>query len=80
MSEQHISHIESAHTKLSLPTLVAIANELEIDCNTLLGDTLTGSRNSILQQQIKDYLSQMDYSKLKFCVEICKLLVGLQPL
>lgn len=40
VSDQHISHIENGHTKLSLVTLVAIANTLKVDCNTLLGHTL----------------------------------------
>ena len=40
VSDQHISHIENGHTKLSLITLVAIANTLNVDCNTLLGSTL----------------------------------------
>ena len=31
VSDQHISHIENAHTKLGLPTLVAIANALETE-------------------------------------------------
>lgn len=77
MSEQHISHIESAHTKLSLPTLVAIANVLEVDCNSLLGNTLTGSINLIMFEQIIGYLSKMDAAKLKFISEICKLMVEL---
>ena len=37
VSDQHVSHIENAHTQVSLPTLVAIANVLQTDCNTLLG-------------------------------------------
>lgn len=77
MSEQHISHIESAHTKLSLPTLIAIANVLEVDCNSLLGDTLTGSINTILFDQIIVYLSKMDQIKLKLVSEICRLVVEL---
>ena len=76
MSEQHICHIETACTKLSLPTLVAIANVLEVDCNTLLGATLTGAKSTILYEQIDAYLSQMDYEKVKLCVEFCKLLSG----
>lgn len=38
VSDQHISHIENAYTKLSLVTLVAISNALKVDCNTLLGE------------------------------------------
>lgn len=76
MSEQHICHIETASTKLSLPTLVAIANVLEVDCNTLLGATLTGAKGAILHEQIEVYLSQMDHDKLKLCAEFCKLITG----
>ena len=36
VSDQHISLIENGHTKLSLVTLVSIANVLKIDCNTLV--------------------------------------------
>ena len=75
MSEQHISHIESAHTKLSLPTLVAIANALEVDCNTLLGETLTGARGTILHEQIEDCLSKMNLQKLRLCADLCRLLI-----
>ena len=47
MTEQHVSHIENATTKLSLPTLVAIANALSIDCNSLLWTTLIGAHEKI---------------------------------
>lgn len=50
VSDQHISHIENAHTKLGLPTLVAIANALETDCNSLAA---TGLRPAFLYQCIQ---------------------------
>ena len=72
--EQHISHIENGYTKLSLPALVAIANALSVDCNTLLGTTLTGAQKEIMNQELKKLTSEMDAKKLRFCVEFCRLL------
>ena len=74
VSDQHISHIENAHTKLSLSTLVAIANALCIDCNSLLGETQTGAREDILHRRLLDHLSHMDTRKLEFMIELCDVL------
>lgn len=60
MTEQHISHIENASTKLSLPTLVAIANVLSVDCNSLLGATLTGVQKELRCTEITSLLENMD--------------------
>jgi len=73
MTEQHISHIENAYTKVSLPTLVAIANALAVDCNSLLGATLTGAQKELKREEIKSILANMDEKKLHLCVEICRL-------
>lgn len=74
MTEQHISHIENAHTQLSLPTLVAIANALEVDCNTLLGDTLPGARTAVMQRELENVLSSIgnDAERMRLCVTICR--------
>jgi len=74
LTEQHISHIENGYTKLSLPALVAIANALSVDCNTLLGTTLTGAQKEIMNQELKKLTSEMDAKKSRFCVEFCRLL------
>lgn len=76
MTEQHISHIENAHTQLSLPTLVAIANALEVDCNTLLGKTLWGAEKSVLREEFGGLLADMerDPQKMRLCVKVCQLL------
>ena len=75
VSDQHISHIENAHTKLGLPTLVAIANALEIDCNSLLGATLTGGRQEVLYQRLEKGIDQLDPVKLGLLAEFCDILV-----
>lgn len=76
ISDQHMSHIENGSTQLSLPTLIAIANALEVDCNTLLGQTLYRAQSAILQQELESILESTgrDEKKLRLRVEICRLL------
>ena len=76
VSDQHISHIENAHTQVSLPTLVAIANALQTDCNTLLGATLTEARHTIYHQKLLDLVADMDTKKLELIVEFCTMLAA----
>lgn len=45
LSTPHMSHIESGKTKLSLPTLVRIANALECTVDELLCDSLAHAKN-----------------------------------
>ena len=78
VSEQHVSHIETGSTKLSLSTLVAIANALDIDCNTLLGKTLTGARRPLMNKQIQCLVSEMDDKKLPLCIEFCNILTDFE--
>lgn len=74
VSDQHISHIENGRTKLSLVTLVAIANELQIDCNTLLGATLYSAKDTILHQRLNDLVAGMGTKKLDLAVTLCNTL------
>ena len=53
----HISHIERAATKLSLPTLVAIANALEVTLDELVYNNLSKSTHvssKIIAELIED--------------------------
>ena len=74
VSDQHISHIENGHTKLSLGTLVAIANVLQVDCNTLLGSTLSEVQNTVLQQKLEELSRNLVSSNLGLLVEFGKVL------
>ena len=74
VSDQHISHIENAHTKVSLITLVAIANVLHADCNTLLGSTLTTAQNTVQRQRIDKFTADIDTKKLGLVAEFCDML------
>lgn len=46
ISVTHMSNIENANTKLSLPVLVDIANALDCDSNVLLFGSLKNNKNS----------------------------------
>ncbi len=78
VSEQHVSPIETGSTKLSLSTFVAIVNVLDIDCNTLLGKTLTGARKPLMNKQIQRLVSEMDDKKLQLCIEFCNILTDFE--
>ena len=76
LSSQHISHIENGYSKLSLPTLVAIANALSVDCNSLLGETLTGAREELLSKELLSLFKGMDMERRRLCVEITRVLAN----
>lgn len=72
MSLKHISAIECGIRLPSLDTLVAIANELQIDTNTLLQDSLTVSaqiESSVLWEQI-EYLPPQRQKKILRMIQI----------
>lgn len=50
LSVSHISHIENATTKISLPSLVAIANFFEVSLDYLLCGSLKASQESYIEQ------------------------------
>ena len=70
------SHIENGYSKLSLPTLVAIANALSVDCNSLLGETLTGAREELLSKELLSLFREMDMDRRRLCVEITRVLAN----
>lgn len=78
VTPQHISHIETGHAQVSLPTLVAISNALKVDCNTLLGETLTGSLDVLRRHELEDMLSKLDDKKLLLYIQLCRLLTDFE--
>lgn len=72
MSLKHISAIEGGIRLPSLDTLVAIANELQIDTNTLLQDSLAVStqlESSILWAKIES-LPQQKQKKILHMLQV----------
>lgn len=72
VSPQHISHIETGCSQPSLSTLVEIANVLETDLNTLLGNNLTSSRKYVLSTQVAQILSNTSVELLDRILQFCK--------
>ena len=69
----NISHIERGATKLSLPTLVNIANALEATVDELLCDSLPASR-SVFETEAAHILSDCSHLELKIITETIRTL------
>ena len=67
----NISHIERAATKLSLPTLVSIANALEVTLDELVyGSLVKGAHVSV--KIIDDILADCSQDELKAITEVIR--------
>ena len=64
----NLSHIERGATKLSLPTIVNIANALGVTVDDLLCDSLTESRHSF-EQLANDILADCSHRELRIITE-----------
>lgn len=60
----NISHIERGATKLSLPTIVNIANALGVTVDDLLCDSLPQAKVSF-EREVNDLLSDCTHQELK---------------
>lgn len=69
MNASHLSHIETGQTKLSLPTLVMIANALDISVGELLCGSLK-QFNHVYYNQIAEELADCDEDELQAIFEI----------
>lgn len=69
----NISHIERGATKLSLPTLVSVANALEVTVDQLLCDSLPASR-SVFEMEAAHILSDCSHLELKIITETIRTL------
>ena len=59
ISKPHMSNIETAHTKIGLETLVAIANALNTSVDEFLSDTVSNSQ-VIFNDELKTVLERAD--------------------
>ena len=69
LSPTHMSNIENANTKLSLPMLISIANALSAD--TLLCDSVIHSKE-IFAQEIQSAVADCDEYEIRILTEILK--------
>ena len=54
-----MSNVETGKTKVSLPTLIAIANALSVSVDTLLCDNVIASK-IVFEKEAKDIFSDCD--------------------
>ena len=71
ISTTNISHIERGATKLSLPTLVSIANALAVSADFLLCDSLVEA-DKIYIDEINELLLDCNPNELKIIIDIMK--------
>ena len=69
----NISHIERGATKLSLPTLVNIANALGVTVDELLCDSLPATK-SVYEEELAQLLSDCTHGERKVIIETVRAL------
>lgn len=69
LNSSHVSHIETGQTKLSLPTIVKIANALSVSVDSLLCDNLTASQH-VYDKMFAEELKDCDTTELQAFLEI----------
>lgn len=81
LSTPHISHIENGNTKLSLLTLVKIANTLGVSLDTLLCDSIINSKdvfNNELTKEVAD-CSQQEIQFISQTIQVLKSTLRQKP-
>ncbi len=73
LSVTHISHIETGNTKLSLPTLVKIANALAVSADELLCDSLVKAKTTF-QNEVGGELADCTEQEIRMIADIVKAL------
>ena len=71
LSDTNISHIERGATKLSLPSLISIANALDTTTDYLLMDVVNNSE-IMFKKEFSELLKNCSVSDYKLLYNICK--------
>lgn len=69
ITASHLSHIETAQTKLALPTIVKIANTLSVSVDELLCDSMEQVK-IVYDKKIAEELADCDAAELQAFLEI----------
>lgn len=72
ISVHHMSHIETANTKVSLATLLSIANALDISIEKLVSNSITGSTQAkyVHLNEINELLSSCSKQEFQIVKKI----------
>ena len=71
MTPAHISNIETGNTKLSLPTIIKIANALSVSVDELLCDNVVQS-NHVFCREAQEILSDCTPSDIRILLDVLK--------
>ena len=75
VSAQHICHIENYKTKPSLSVLIAIANALDTDVDSLLGKNISAAHKQKITLELAQILHNASPAQLQLCVELCRTVI-----
>lgn len=80
LSTPHISNIETGNTKLGLPTIIHLANVLDVSVDELLCDNIQRSEK-IFNNELAELLDGCNAKELKFITDLIKVVKknGLAP-
>lgn len=67
----HMSNIETGNTKVSLPTLILIANALSVSVDTLLCDTVVTSK-VVFEREAKEIFEDCSEYETRVLVDVLK--------
>lgn len=73
ISITHMSHIETGNTKLSLPVLSKIAEELSVSVDALLTDTSKPDK-AALSAEVQGILDSFEVDELPVAIEVLRAL------
>ncbi len=71
LSVTHLSHIETGNTKLSLPTLIKIANSLLVSVDELLCDNMVKAK-MVFHNEIVNELEDCSEKEIRIIADIVK--------
>lgn len=74
VSSPHISNIERGKTKVSLPTLINIANALDTTLDELVCDNVSEARG-VLIKEIADEIENCNAEEVKIVTDVVKALM-----
>ena len=69
LSPSHLSNIETGTTKVSLPTIVKLANALQVSVDRLLADSVVQSK-AVFEEDIQTILSDCDDYEIRVIADI----------
>lgn len=69
LSPSHLSNIETGTTKVSLPTIIKLANALQVSVASLLADSVVQSK-AVFEEDIQTILSDCDDYEIRVIADI----------